>query len=142
MYMYMYLLRSSALDTSSMVTSLLCYNNVLYIGTEGGVMLALNPVDLTALWSVTASKTPIRCITGTPLDTQDLKRRSHHSLAFIVICDYIIFKLSEHRVVVIHADHLPLNNGVPMASKAPIRASIIMFLFHNSINAYKNHNPV
>ena len=55
------------------MTALLCWKDILYVGTaaEGGVMLALNPVDMTALWTFHATETPIRLLLGTLLNPKE-----------------------------------------------------------------------
>ena len=57
----------------SKVTALLFWRDVLYVGTEGGIILSLNPDNLTALWTIHATETPVRCLAGVPLDHQELK---------------------------------------------------------------------
>ena len=58
------------------VTALLCWRDVIYVGTEGGVMLALNPVDMTALSAFRATETPIRLLLGALLNPKQ-ERKPH-----------------------------------------------------------------
>ena len=85
------------------MTSLLHWRDVLYVGTEGGVLLALNPGDLTALWTVNASKTPVKYLVGALLDSQDVKRKSHHNIKRIpAACIlFVLFFFAIHGFVIV-----------------------------------------
>ena len=63
-------------DDKSKVTAFLYWKDILYVGTVGGVMIALNPVDMTALWAIQASETPIRLLLGALLNSKQ-ERKPH-----------------------------------------------------------------